>query len=313
MKRVLAPVRAALSHHVFIHPGMVRTATSTLQRHVFTNHHEIFYLGLPAPSDELHWAVTHVCQADSVHLEPDRLHDVFEAAIGIASHDQKVMISYENFAFCKSKDKGLIAERLHALFPQASILFTIRRQEDLVVSRYLTDLRKLVKLRSFIEFEDWYWFGYREAYRHIFDDLYYNEIISYYIDLFGKSQVHVHLFEQLKEDAAAFSAGFAGSLGVSPREFHELLGQSRDNAAMTRAYYQFWRHFGHLLPRRIVRKLSRRTDHRPGKPARVEMSAEIRAHLASIYSDGNARLMATVGVDLARHGYCLPGTEKNAP
>src|SRR5438552_14145338 len=99
MKPVLAPVRAALSHHVFIHPGMVRTATSTLQRHVFKNHHEIFYLGLPAPSDELHWAVTHVCQADSVHFEPARLHDVFEPAISNTSHDQKVRSSYKHCTF----------------------------------------------------------------------------------------------------------------------------------------------------------------------------------------------------------------------
>ena len=82
---------------------------------------------------------------------------------------------------------------------------------------------------------------------------------------------------------------------------------------MSESWSASWLPEGLPLPRRIVRKLSRRTDHRSGKPARVEVSAEIRAHLASIYSDGNARLMAAVGVDLARHGYCLPGTEKNAP
>src|SRR6185369_1768977 len=99
--------------------------------------------------------------------------------------------------------------------------------------------------------------------------------------------VRVHLFEQLKSDPDAFSAGVAASLGVDATEFRGLLGKSRDNAAMTEAYYRFWRRFGHLLPRRIVRKLARRTDHRAGRPARIEMPSEIRAHLASIYADGN--------------------------
>jgi len=41
------------TRRVAIHPGFVKTATSTLQRHVFPRHPEIAYLGLPAPTAEL--------------------------------------------------------------------------------------------------------------------------------------------------------------------------------------------------------------------------------------------------------------------
>lgn len=307
MRPALAEVRSARGRRVFIHPGMVRTATSTLQRHVFARHRGLCYLGIPAPSPALDWAVAHICQADSIYLQADRLHDVLEAAVAAADRGQAILISYENFAFCKSKDKGLIAQRLAALFPEARILFTIRRQEDLVRSRYLTDLRKLIKLRSFVEFDDWYWFGFREAYRHIFDDLHYGEIIGCYAELFGRDRVSVHLFEELRADAGTYAARLAATLGVDAGEFASLLADKQDNAAMTEAYFRFWRRFGHLLPRRLVRKLARRTDRRPGRPARIELPPKVRNHLAGLYAGSNARLSELLGIDLARYGYSLPG------
>lgn len=301
----LEPVASALGRRIVVHPGMVRTGTSTLQRHVFARHSGLQFLGLPAPSAGLEWAVAHLCQADSIHLQAARLRDELEAAIAAAAPGRTLLISYENYALYKSKDKGLVANRILALFPNAEIVFTLRRQEDLIVSRYLTDLRQRIKLKSFIAFDDWYWFGFREAYRTIFDDLHYFRLLDYYADLFGRSRVQAILFEELKDDPDAFSDRFAGVLGIDAGEFRALLRGQRENASMSQAYLRFWRDFGHLVPRRIARDLSRKMDRRGGAPARIELTDEMRAHLAGLYGEGNARLADRFGVDIARYGYSL--------
>jgi hypothetical protein len=297
---------SASGHSVVIHPGLVKTATSTLQKHVFRHHPGIRFLGLPAPTPELEWALRHICQADSIDYEPDRLKAVLDAATAETEPPRTALLSYENFALHESKDKGMVAERLHALFPEARIVFTIRRQEDLVVSWYLTKLRTLIKRKAYVPFAEWYWVGGREPHRTIIDDLRYGRMIQYYGNLFGRERVHVLLFEQLRRDPEAYAQAFARILGVDGATFHRLMAGKRENAAMSQRHLLFWRRFGHLLPRKLVRDWARSDALRRGAPARVEVPEKVRQHIRELCADDNAELARTFGLDLAGNGYALP-------
>ena len=46
---------------IVIHPGMVKTATTSLQRQVFARHPDITLLGLPAASDAAKAAIRRIC------------------------------------------------------------------------------------------------------------------------------------------------------------------------------------------------------------------------------------------------------------
>lgn len=303
----LQPVAAADGRQVIIHPGVVRTATSTLQKHVFAQHPGLYFLGLPARTPELEWAVRHVCEADTMHLIAERLQRAFETGCAGAPAGKPILISYENYTLYKSKDKGLVAERLKNLFPHAKIVFTLRAQESLIVSRYFNDLRRRIKLKSFITFEDWYWFERRESYRTIFDDLRYFPVVEYYAGLFGRQNIRLILFEEIKIDRKAFATRFAEALQVDAAEFERLLGGKRENATMSSRYYQFWRWFGHFLPRRYVRDLATRfPDRHHGRPARLTLPAEIRADLVALCAEDNGNLMKHYHLDLQRYGYSVP-------
>lgn len=302
---------------VAIHPGFVKTATSTLQRHVFPHHPQIAFLGLPAPTDELEWAIRHLCQADSTSYEGERVARVLGAAAEAAAPERLVLVSYENFALHESKDKGLVAARLAELFPGARILFTIRRQEELVTSWYLTKLRVRIKRKAFIPFEEWYWSEGREAHRSILDDLRYTPIVEAYRRLFGAEVVRVVPFELLRREPAAFAHACAAALEVDPEPFARLLAGHRENASMSQAYLDFWRRFGHLLPRRLVRKWARRMPMHRGPSARIALSPAVRADIARRVADDNRRLAALCGLDLGALGYTLeaaiePG-QRSAP
>lgn len=290
---------------VAIHPGFVKTATSTLQRHVFPHHPEVAFLGLPAPSPELEWAIRHLCQADSTCYESERLYEVFRAAVDAAPADRLLLISYENFALHESKDRGLVADRLAALFPEATILFTIRRQEELVVSWYLTKLRVRIKRKAWIPFDEWYWVERREPHRSILDDLRYSVTIEAYRRRFGHNRVHVVPFELLRQDPARFARACAEALGIAAEPFARLLAGKRENASMSQSYYDFWRRFGSLLPRRLVRKWARRMPMHRGPPVHIEVSDAIRADIGQLVAEDNRRLATLFGLDLAGMGYTL--------
>ncbi len=297
---------SAPAHPVVIHPGLVKTATSTLQKHVFRRHPGIQFLGLPAPTPELEWALRHICQANSIDYEPERLKAVLDAALTPSDPPRTPLLSYENFALHESKDKGLVAQRLQALFPDARIVFTIRRQEDLVVSWYLTKLRTLIKRKAYVPFEEWYWVGEREPHRTIIDDLRYGRMIRYYASLFGRDRVRVLLFEQLRRDSQGYARAFAEILGVDADTFHRLMSGKRENAAMSHRYLAFWRRFGHLLPRKLVREWARSDTLRRGAPARIEVPEKVRLHIRELCADDNAELARAFDLDLAGNGYALP-------
>lgn len=302
----LIPAVDVGARRVVIHCGLARTGTSTLQQHVFPNLPGVSFLGLAAPTPALDWAIRHLCQADTLYLEPERLARVLSEAIGAAAPDATVVLSYENFLLYKSKDKGLIAERLKALFPAAEILIVLRRQENMVVSRYLTNMRRSIKHRALIPFDDWWEVERREAYRSVFDDLRYAPIIDYYVRLFGRERVHVLLFEQLQEDATAYAQRLAEVLGADARQVGAQLLAHRENAAMTAGYYGFWRTFGHLLPRRLVRKLAMRMRTGAGGKVGLDLTPAMRAELAALCAEDNAALARRYGLDLGRYGYLLP-------
>src|SRR5687768_17162310 len=182
---------------IVIHPGMVKTATSTLQKHGFARHPEVHFLGTPAASDELDWAIREVGRADSLYYDQAAVSDVFRRALAVAPASRTVVLSYENYAFYESKDKGQVGARLKTLFPGAKILFTLRRQQDLVVSLYLTRLRHHIERKTYLPFDEWFRVAAREPHLTALDDLRFQTIISHYVKLFGREQVGILLFEEL--------------------------------------------------------------------------------------------------------------------
>lgn len=301
----MSQASASGGRRIALHPGFVKTATSTLQRHVFPHHPEIAFLGLPAPTAELEWAIRHLCQADSTHYERERVAALFAAAAEAAPADRLVLVSYENFALYESKDKGLVAERLAELFGGARVLFTIRRQEELVTSWYLTKLRTRIKRKAFVPFEEWYWWERREPHLSILDDLRYARTVEVYVRLFGREAVHLVPFELLRREPAGFARACALALGVDPAPFARLLEGRRENASMSQAYFDFWRRFGHLLPRRLVRNWARRMPMHAGPSARIVLPETVRADIARLVAEDNRRLAALSGLDLAALGYTL--------
>jgi hypothetical protein len=79
---------------IAIHVGFAKTATSTLQRGVFSQHEGIDFLGLPAPDLRLGAAIHAIAKADSVGFDPTRTRGVFQDYLNAARGRAVSLISY---------------------------------------------------------------------------------------------------------------------------------------------------------------------------------------------------------------------------
>ena len=289
---------------IVIHPGMVKSATTSLQELVFARHPEITLLGLPAANPEAKGAIRQICRADSIFYD----HETVEAALkplAAAAGDGTAVLSYENFALYESKDKGLIAERLHRLFPEARVLFTIRRQEDLLAAWYLQKMQKYLRQGHYLTFEDWFAMKAKLPHRAILDDLRFDEIIACYTRLFGPGQVHVLLFEELRSQPSAYCRRLGAILGIEGGSIEKLIAQAHANPTIPASLTTLARHLFPFLPRPLSKTIAKQLLRRGGTPARVEIQDAIARQVAELSAPGNQRLAADFDLPLGDYGYAL--------
>jgi len=297
---------------VFIHPGFVKTATSSLQVQVFSNHPDIAYLGMPAKSRDMAWAIRHICHADSVYYRNERVKEIFDVSLKSVPAGKTVILSHENLALYESKDKGMLAQRLHELLPDSKVFFTLRRQEEILASWYLQKLSKYIRGNNFISFDRWLRLKMKARHRSILDDLDFFRIIDFYAGLFGQENIRIFLFEELRENSSRFAANMSDFLGVDAARFEGLLKMDRQNPTISRDYIKFWQRWGPWLPYRLAQKLALRMDNSKGCPAKVEIGGRARKLVRTLCAESNRKLEEVYGVPLRSFGYTTgdPGPQE---
>jgi hypothetical protein len=304
---------AGEDRRIVLHPGFVKTATTSLQRNVFACHSGIFHLGRPAPTPELERAIHAIAHADGTVYDGAAVARTVARALAEAPAGRTVVLSNENFALYEATDRAVVAERLATLFPDATVLFTIRRQQDLLPAWYLQKLEKYLKGGHRLDFATWLAIKRREPHRSILSDLDFWPVIRHYARLFGEDRIRVLMFEDLVRDADGFAAALAGVLQVDAREVAALLKRGVKNPTITREYYGFFRLFGRRLPPWLARKLGNRMAGLPGHRLRVTPDPDTLEYVRALCAAGNAEIARRFGLDLAAHGYPLPsGTERPA-
>ncbi len=291
---------------VLLHPGFVKTATTSLQRNLLAAHPAILHLGRPPPDAGLERAIHAIAHDDSTVYDEAAVRRVLAAALADAGRYRVVTISNENFALYEATDRRVVAERLARLFPRARVLFTIRRQDELLGAWYLQKLEKYLKGGHFVPFPTWVAMKAKEPHKSIFSDLDFWPVIRTYVELFGREHVHVLPFERLREDPAGFADELAALLGLPAAEVQAALGRRVRNPTLTREYRAVMRVVGRLLTPWLARKIGNRLVRLPGRRLRVTVDEATRRRIHRRCAAGNAALVRTFGLDLARYGYPLP-------
>jgi hypothetical protein len=245
---------------VFFHIGLPKCASTTLQKHLFCNLETIQNFGL-YPINNIAGSNKVGNVKNAVFLEnpqlfqfykllhnnrsvsDDELHSLWKEVVQ-TSRDEKylgVLLSHEAMTshFFSTNTQQEKARRIHSLFPEAEILIVIRNQEDWLRSQYTDHPFDPHKLGSGspLSFDEWVdTFLNSEALVNAREALCYSKLISNYADLFGASQIHVAIFEDLVHQPKDFYHSLASYLGVSDDFIAHCLSKKHENRGLSHLY-----------------------------------------------------------------------------
>ena len=215
---------------VFVHIGSAKCASTSLQKHYFAKHDELFHLGcsgggLVPPylnvgvKTAIEWDLRLAC--DFVY-DHERVSGVFDECRSAFRESGKRWMSLSSESFTISMhhecDITQTADRLFRLLGKGTkVLFVTRRQDDHLKSIY----------------KEWVWAGmpltWREFLKAIFygqfqslySQLFFERVACYYADLFGRENLLVLPVELFFEDQAGFLSRISEFLGIKD-SIHEL-------------------------------------------------------------------------------------------
>ena len=246
-------------NRAFLHIGVAKTATTTLQRAVFAKHSQIAYLGRPyrdrhAPSTResescLPLHVIHaIREQDSLGYDPAQVkRDVDRALARIRREhpDKPLLLSETSFSSAQYADRRLIARRLRDAFGPSNVLITIRNQTTALPSLYLFLLQR-GRIQN-TGFDSW-WIGGLESRRRegapdewMSRQFRYNDLYEVFGNVFSDGEVRIVLYEQLIEDPGTFWKDMSRFLGVDGDELLRLYlnaGRRKSGSSYSGAKFQ---------------------------------------------------------------------------
>ncbi|WP_298259262.1 hypothetical protein [uncultured Litoreibacter sp.] len=214
-----------------IHIGYHKTATTWLQREVFTPTFGFSPLMGHKDVDRL------ILQPHDLEFDADTARCQLQQSAGGYS-----VISSENLSghpFFGGRQSATLAHRLQKIAPHARIVITVRSQETMLPSVYMQYLQRGGTLGHQAFFEGSSGFGYPGFELRHFQ---YHRLIALYQSLF--EHVHVMTFEKISQNADAAISSLFHALGHAPPT-GAALNRSRVSASMPQAIAPVLRAINH--------------------------------------------------------------------
>jgi hypothetical protein len=244
---------------IVIHIGLPKTATTTLQQLVFPAHPGMLYLGPKADFAVLDELMKAVCFADGLNYDSEHTkRSVARLLSSLPPDERPRLISLETLT-AHGQDRLIKAKRLQQLLPDARIILTIRRPEDLLPSMYFQWLKGLGgKFSSPMSLDGWLEQEWENRRSGAFLRLQFAKILGTYRALFGGAGVLLLFYEELVTDVARFATKLSNFIGVDEFTTEQLLSGGKANPRMTKLRYsevQLYGRFPWLKPMARVRRL----------------------------------------------------------
>lgn len=310
----------------YIHIGYPKNASTTMQTDIFPNIEGACYIGRLYGSGKkfltpnVQEAMRLIATSDSVDFSKDNVQKRMKNSIRkMAGENEKLIISWEAFTNNVS-DRGLMAERLKCLFPEAKILIVIRNQMDALRSMYSFMVRERGEninisygRPSVASFEQW--IADQEAFlpRSYLLTLRYYELISYYWKLFGKDNTTVLFFEDLVRSPDKFFEQLACYFDVESIGYASKPSEPKRNKSPSGKALSYYRLRGALpnvqlskfLPKVIAHRWHEFLSNNSGKHAGPELPPVMRERIMGMYREGNRKLQHELQRNLADLGYVV--------
>ena len=297
-----------------LHIGYAKAASTTLQAHFFGGHPGLLNVGRPDPeplvleSIRAALAAADTAARGKVGFDDAKYRAVWQQQLARAARSGKVVaFSHErltNPSFYRGPSDTTLPEMLRAMIGPCRIIIMVRDQMRLLESYYLHKC----KISAYRPPGQWL----AENSDELLPMLRYDALARSYGSVFGADNVGVFLFEELRDDPAAFARRLCRFVGVDEEAGVALLQGKRENVrrssrllwyAAIRSRILPQAHFSAMLPDAVTAWWKRFLQ--GGGKAEVRFAAEWTRKLETLYRDSNAALVAQHALPLERFGYCI--------
>jgi hypothetical protein len=226
---------------VFIHPGFPKTATTTLQQHLFNRHGEIISVEASTEIEKVLFGI------DGMNYDQSKVVNLVKKNIEQQiNRNKKCIIWSSERMVMEPYLLGIMVKRVHSIFPEAQIIFTIRNQKDMINSIYygralqlsgtspshvVSVPSKYMDLR--VSLKDWLKYSFDNWYFSYLCQIDYDKIISLYEQFFKKENIHVFLFEDFVSNQDVFLKRICNLMNVSYNEAAGLVNNKHLNPSLT--------------------------------------------------------------------------------
>lgn len=290
-----------------VHIGYHKSASTTLQMHLFARHPQLLYVGKrfrSQPAKELKRAVLAelppAIHGDS--LSNGRSACIWSDLRRQAVSDHRVlMLSWEKLSKYTrfTNDPTRMANGLQSLIGPARILIVVRHPVRLMESYYLFRVTRTLKRPNLVKLQ-----------RTLFPIYRYAAVADAYVGAFGPANVALMMFEELSEDPEGFARRVCRFLGLDGEVGAELIHGGHEHADASRALYRYARLRSAIQPRGRSKRtaplaLTRSLEAalRRGPPPKIRLPARFVEALEDLVRDDCRHLAARYGLPIERYGY----------
>jgi hypothetical protein len=308
-----------LNKNVVIHVGMPKTATTFLQAALFPQIPDAFYYDKDPELGRLifNMPFSHPHFTD---LAPYR---ACIERVARERPERTMLISHESLSghpWFNFENHENDAATLRALFPDAKILVTIRRQDTFLESLYSHSIHMgfAQPLDRFLNYRDGEFdkYHYNRGLNVDVGRLDLSYLVGVYEQLFGRANVLVLPYEMIAKQRAEFLERFFAFSGCEPvtpdwdltERMPQVIGRSLSNrtSRLARALNPLFKTvesngFG-FFPRTYLLRALYRFDRSFAKPGQW-LDAELAARIVRMHSQSNAELGRRYDLGLDRYGY----------
>jgi hypothetical protein len=298
---------------LYIHAGLVRTGSTTLQGSLFPRHSGLNYLGLPGTDHRVRQLCRNLIFEDSLFYDLEKEQRLAAKILDDVSDDRPILLSDEAFTWTKGTDRLAICKRLQGLLNPDKVMLVLRNQIDAVQSLYWMEALKTRERNNRTpELNDWVRSmatSYEPRGIHCY---LYKSLVDQYCDVFGRDKVGIFLFEDLAADQSKFYGEICDFLEIDAGEGAEI-GRAKAhhnrNISTRRllAWYGFRKRFlpgvslSALVPPMIRSWIKLALE--SGPRAESQLTEESLALLNDFFASDNEALVQAYQIPLEAKGY----------
>jgi hypothetical protein len=235
-----------------LHIGLPKTATTSLQEGLFSQHPGIFYLGKAlgfkhgeyCRSEALYQALAPWLWQKGSGFNPDELQTAIKQAQETAAASAQCVVgSWESLSMASSEWEHALS-KLSEVFTEVKLMITLREPLSWLTSFYLNDIRghfigrrrRFMDARAYMGFEEW--LDVRRK------DVGIDGFFSFYgqlraaVDALGTANIGLFCYEQLCANPQRFFASLYEFLGVDPHVLPPQTNALHLNSRLTAAQYE---------------------------------------------------------------------------